>query len=96
MGPGEKDPNAGGPEPVAAQVKSLRRGHMAEPPRAPTLLPSAEKDAREHGAYVRQRENLERRSMLRGLILLAVLVLLLSLFRAGLDRAFPAGWWRQW
>jgi len=39
---------------------------------------------------------LERRSALRGLVLMALLALVVSLIRAGTDRAFYAGWWRQW
>jgi hypothetical protein len=40
------------------------------------------------------RETIERRSMVRGLILLAVLVMVVSMARAGLDRVFIHGWWR--
>jgi len=39
---------------------------------------------------------LEHRRMIRGLLLLGVLVLLASLARAGIARAFYSGWWRQW
>jgi hypothetical protein len=39
----------------------------------------------------------ERRNQLRGLIYLALAVLLFSLLRAGLRNVFtPAGWWRVW
>lgn len=38
----------------------------------------------------------ERRQQLRGLILLAFVVLLFSILRAGVGRVFPAGWWRVW
>jgi hypothetical protein len=34
--------------------------------------------------------------MVRGLILLALLVLAASIARAGLDRVVYTGWWRQW
>jgi hypothetical protein len=33
---------------------------------------------------------------MRGLIILAVLALLVSIARAGLGRVFVPGWWRQW
>jgi hypothetical protein len=42
------------------------------------------------------RLGLEQRSLLRGLILLALVVLLVSLARAGFGRLFLPGWWRQW
>jgi hypothetical protein len=48
----------------------------------------------ERRRYVAQRATLERRSTVRGLILLAVVVLLGSIARAGLDRVFVHGWWR--
>ena len=41
-----------------------------------------------------ERERLESRSVVRGLILLAILVLLASMVRAGLGRVFVHGWWR--
>ena len=66
----------------------------AEPPRAPALPQALQRAQAEHKASLRERETLERRSILRGLILFAVLVLLISLLRAGWSRAFPAGW--QW
>jgi hypothetical protein len=44
-----------------------------------------------------QRRNAERRRQLRGLLLLALAILLFSLLRVGLHRVFtPAGWWRLW
>ncbi len=53
-------------------------------------------DAQEQQVYVREREGLERRSALRGLVLLAVIAVLFALLHGGASRAFPAGWWRQW
>jgi hypothetical protein len=44
--------------------------------------------------YRREREKTERRSVTRGLILMAIVVLVGSIVRAGLDRAFVHGWWR--
>ena len=42
------------------------------------------------------RESIERRRQTRGLVILAVTVLLFSLWRFGFDRVFPPGWWRLW
>jgi hypothetical protein len=38
----------------------------------------------------------ERKRQVRGLMLLAFVVLLFSILRAGLGRVFPMGWWRLW
>ncbi|MEG9434976.1 hypothetical protein JAO29_02145 [Edaphobacter sp. HDX4] len=43
-----------------------------------------------------ERLSRERRQQIRGLILLALAVLLFSIFRAGPHRVFPMGWWRLW
>ena len=59
----------------------------------PAALQKLEEERRQH---LRGREALERRSILRGLILFAILVLIISLLHAGTDRSFPAGWWRRW
>jgi hypothetical protein len=42
--------------------------------------------------YRKEREEIERRSMVRGLILLAVLALVGSIAHAGLDRVFVHVW----
>jgi hypothetical protein len=44
--------------------------------------------------YRAERERIERRSTVRGLILLAVVVAVGRIARAGLDRVFVQGWWR--
>ena len=41
-------------------------------------------------------EHLERRRQVRGLLLLAVVAIAFAILRAGLHRAFTAGWWRLW
>lgn len=41
-------------------------------------------------------EQQERRRQLRGLILLAIAVLVFSILRAGVHRVFTPGWWRLW
>ena len=71
-------------------------GRQAEPPRPPAL---GERERRRESARIDRlsaRVRLEQRSLLRGLILLAVLILIASLARAGLGRLFVPGWWRQW
>ncbi len=68
----------------------------AEPPRALTHTPGVLKARAERAVYLHERETKEGRSMLRGLLLLALLALAISLFRAGADRAFFPGWWTQW
>jgi hypothetical protein len=41
-------------------------------------------------------EQVERRRQMRGLLLLAVLVIVFSILRAGPHRIFGHGWWRLW
>jgi hypothetical protein len=43
-----------------------------------------------------QAELRERRSQIRALLVLALLAILFSIFRAGVHRVFGAGWWRLW
>jgi hypothetical protein len=72
---------------------SVRR---AQPARPPAL---SEREQRRESARLealRGRVQMEQRSMLRGLILLAIAVLIVSLVIAGFDRLFVPGWWRQW
>lgn len=70
--------------------------HRAEAPRAPKLPSNLQRAEAEHAAELLDREVLERRSMLRGLIFLAWVVLLVGLLHAGLGRVFFPGWWRRW
>ena len=70
------------------------RGTLAATPRAPELPAALKRAELERHDRRQDRERIERRSMLRGLLLLALVVLLVSLLRAGMGRAFPAGWWR--
>ena len=46
--------------------------------------------------YIAEREALERRRQVRGLLLLLAIVLLLSVARAGVGRVFPVRWWHPW
>ena len=71
-------------------------GHRAEPPRPPALT---ERERRRESARLRtlgERVGMEQRSLLRGLILLAVVILIVSLARAGVGRLFVPRWWTQW
>lgn len=68
----------------------------AQPPRPPALTAQQQLHERNRVAALRARIRLERSSLLRGLILLAVVILIVSIARAGLDRLFVHGWWREW
>ena len=69
---------------------------QASPPRPPGLSGTVATKEDAYQAELKKRENHERRSMFRGLILLAILVLLFAVVRAGMGRAFPSGWWHRW
>jgi len=66
----------------------------AAKPRIPEPTATQLAEQKEHEAYLRGRTLLESRSMVRGLILLALVVLLAGFLRAGFPRVFPHGWWR--
>lgn len=68
--------------------------HRAEPPGIPAPTRALERAEQEREVYIREREGVEFRSVLRGLVLIAVIVLVASIARAGLQRVFPHGWWR--
>ena len=68
--------------------------HRAEPPRIPAPTRTLERAQLERKAYFRKREQMEHRSLVRGLLLLVLLLLVASIARAGLDRVFVLGWWR--
>jgi len=42
------------------------------------------------------RGQIERRRQVRGLLLLAIAILIFSIFRAGTHNIFTPGWWRLW
>ena len=71
-------------------------GDQAQPPRPPALTPEQQLREDSRVETLRARIRREQRSLLRGLILLAVVILIVSLARAGLDRLFVHGWWREW
>jgi len=68
----------------------------AEAPRAPKAGAGVVRAAEERRVLLAAREALERRSLVRGLMVLAVVVLVFSVARAGWGRAFVPGWWKQW
>ena len=70
--------------------------YRAEAPRAPEPSRALQKARAAQDAYRVERGQVERRGMTRGLLLLALIVLLLSFGRAGLERVFVHGWWRHW
>lgn len=69
---------------------------LAEPPRPPVASQEEQRREASRLSGVASRLRLEQRSLLRGLVILAILVLLGSLARAGFGRLFVPGWWRQW
>lgn len=71
-------------------------GDRAQPPRPPALTSEQQRREKTRIEALRARLRLEQRSLLRGLILLAVVILIVSLVRAGLGRLFVPGWWREW
>jgi hypothetical protein len=79
------------------ELEALRNPtHGAQPPRPPTPTPAQDRAERTRLAVLSARLSLEQRSLLRGLILLALLILFASLAHAGFGRLFVPGWWRQW
>jgi len=72
---------------------ALTEGRAASP-RIPPPTRALQRAEHERQKYLRQRKSLQLRSVVRALIFLAVLILLLSVFRAGFGRVFTHGWWR--
>ncbi len=66
----------------------------AEKPRVPAPTRALEQALVERQQLHRERGQALRRSAVRGLLMLALLVLVLSIARAGLGRVFVPGWWR--
>jgi hypothetical protein len=75
-----------GSEPVDEQ--------RAASPQLPALTAAFARDRKAYARYRNDREKTERRSVVRGLIVLAMVLLVGSMVRAGLDRVFVHGWWR--
>jgi hypothetical protein len=74
----------------------MRTEHRAQPARPPAMSERDERLERARQEDLRARVAREQRSLLRGLILLAVVILIASLVRAGFGRLFVPGWWNQW
>lgn len=68
----------------------------AKSPRPPALSHLQERVEKTRRATLIRRLGVEQRSLLRGLILLALVVVLASLAHAGFGRLFLPGWWREW
>jgi hypothetical protein len=66
----------------------------AEEPRAPAPTRELAQIQQERESYRARREKASSRSATRGFLLLALIVLLASMARAGLGRVFVSGWWR--
>ena len=71
-------------------------GLRAKPPCIPEPSPALLQARAEAAEYRERRERMERRSLVRGLLVLALVVLGLSMVRAGWGRVFVPRWWRQW
>jgi hypothetical protein len=70
--------------------------HRAQPPRPPEPTPQDKRKEAARRQALDARLGLEQRSLLRGFILLAVIVVLASLVRSDFSRLLVPGWWRQW
>jgi hypothetical protein len=68
----------------------------AAPPAIPAATRQQQRDLADRTNYYRERENIERRRQLRGLLVLALLVIVLNIARGGLGRVFPPSWWHLW
>ncbi len=76
--------------PSIAQLLCAMSGILEEhmhPPHTSNPREAKSPDAAEH---------LVRRRQVRGLLLLALAVILFAILRAGVHRVFTAGWWRLW
>jgi hypothetical protein len=70
--------------------------HRASAARAPELSRGAQRELAALRERRKQGEQAERSGMVRGLLLLALVVFIASVFRAGLGQVFLPGWWRHW
>ncbi len=75
-------------------MQSFQSEPRAAAPQIPEPTRVLLRQRAEFEIYRAEREAIERRSMVRGLILLAVVALGWSIARVGIDRAFVPGWWR--
>lgn len=75
-------------------MQSFQSEPRAAAPQIPEPTRGLTRQRAEFEIYRAEREAIERRSMVRGLILLAIVALGSSIARVGIDRAFVPGWWR--
>jgi hypothetical protein len=68
--------------------------YRACPVQIPMPTRALERKRDDYRVYLLGRERLERTSIVRGLILLALVVLAVSIARAGLERVFVPYWWK--
>jgi hypothetical protein len=71
-------------------------GQRASPPAVPVATPEQLRELADRETRHVAGEQTERHRQLRGLLMLALIVLAFSIARAGLGRVFPHGWWRLW
>jgi hypothetical protein len=76
------------------QSSERARQHHAAPVALPAMTRALLLKRDEFEVYRREREKIERRSMVRALILIAMVALVGSIVHAGLDRVFVHGWWQ--
>ncbi|MEO7030608.1 MAG: hypothetical protein ABI147_14530 [Acidobacteriaceae bacterium] len=70
--------------------------YRAAPPGISVSTRKQQRESAERDAYYAEREQVERRRQLRGLLVLGLIVIAVSIARAGVDRVFTQGWWRLW
>lgn len=94
-------PNSTPPPPTAARERirldaGLDRAIVA----APVQVPRPSRELQRARAATERKHTAQRvrqaRGQVRGLVLLAMVMLLGSVLRAGVERVFFAGWWRTW
>lgn len=68
----------------------------AEPARAPQPTRDTLSRRAAYDEAHREQTRREHFSLLRGLLWFAAIILVASIMRAGVHRAFVGGWWRQW
>jgi hypothetical protein len=76
-------------------MRNTAARHASPPQVPPATAPELRARAqREQQTLAAKRS--ESRRQARGLLLLAILVLAFSIWRAGAANVFPHGWWRLW
>jgi hypothetical protein len=75
-------------------VPLLNQSQRAQPVRIPAPTRAHERAGQEYELYLAERRREHMRSLIRGLIVIGMVVLVVSMARAGLGRVFPPNWWR--